>query len=76
MRAHLRGKDANLPFVMGVYPMSADETVRLAVIDFDESAWRRDALLVVRKARELALPPALLVRGREPRVSDRTDAHG
>lgn len=62
VRAHLRGKDANLrPFVMGIYPMSADETVRLAVIDFDESAWRRDALLVVRKARELALPPALEV---------------
>ena len=37
----------------GVYPMSADETVRLAVVDFDESAWRRDALLVARKMRAM-----------------------
>ena len=37
VRWHLRGRDSAMkPFVMGVYPMSADETVRLAVVDFDE----------------------------------------
>ena len=60
VRWHLRGKDADKkPFVMGLYPMATDETVRFAVIDFDEASWRRDALLVVRKARELELPVAL-----------------
>lgn len=60
VRWHLRGKDADLrPFVMGLYPMATDETVRLSVIDFDEASWRRDALFVVRKARELELPVAL-----------------
>ena len=60
VRWHLRGRDSAMkPFVMGVYPMSADETVRLAVVDFDESAWRRDALLVARKMRAMGLPVAL-----------------
>lgn len=60
VRCHLRGRDdAMKPFVMGIYPMLGDETVRLAVIDFDESAWRRDALLVVRKMRAMGLPAAL-----------------
>ena len=52
IRWHLRGKDADMKnFVMGIYPMEADETIRVAVIDFDESSWRRDAILTVRKAR-------------------------
>ncbi|MGN0833960.1 MAG: TOTE conflict system archaeo-eukaryotic primase domain-containing protein [Kiritimatiellia bacterium] len=60
VRWHLRGKDADMkPFVMGIYPMEADETVRVAVIDFDESSWRRDALFTVRKARVLGLSVAL-----------------
>ena len=60
IRWHLRGKDADMKtFVMGIYPMEADETVRVAVIDFDESSWRRDAILTVRKARELGLTVAL-----------------
>ncbi len=60
VRWHLRGKDAALkPFVMGCYPMAKDETVRFAVMDFDEAAWRRDTLLVVRKARSLGLPVAV-----------------
>ena len=60
IRWHLRGKDADMKnFVMGIYPMEADETVRVAVIDFDESSWRRDAILTVRKARELGLSVAL-----------------
>ena len=60
IRWHLRGKDADMKnFVMGIYPMEADETVRVAVIDFDESSWRRDAIPTVRKARELGLSVAL-----------------
>ena len=37
----------------------ADETVSFAVIDFDKSSWRRDALAVVWKLREVGLPVAL-----------------
>ena len=60
IRWHLRGKDGyGKPFEMGAYPMSKDETVTFAVIDFDKLAWRRDALLVVKKIRELGLPVAL-----------------
>ena len=47
------------PFVMGAYPMEPNETVRFAVIDFDKSDWRRDALFVVREARAQGLSPAL-----------------
>ena len=60
VRWHLRGFDSdNKPFEMGVYPMDTDETVSFAVIDFDKSSWRRDALAVVRKVREVGLPVAL-----------------
>jgi hypothetical protein len=41
---HLRGTDANgAPFVMGVYPMLADNTCSFLAADFDEGGWRRDA---------------------------------
>jgi hypothetical protein len=41
---HLRGTDANgAPFVMGVYPMLADNTCLFLAADFDEGEWRRDA---------------------------------
>src|SRR5258708_5554597 len=41
---HLRGTDANgAPFVMGVYPMLADNTCSFLAADFDEGEWRRDA---------------------------------
>ena len=60
VRWHLRGFDAeNKPFEIGVYPMETDETVSFAVIDFDKSSWRRDALAVIRKVREVGLPVAL-----------------
>ena len=60
IRWHLRGKDTNRkPFEMGAYPMAKDETVTFAVIDFDESSWRRDTLYVLRKARDSGLPAAL-----------------
>ena len=60
VRWHLRGFDSdNKPFEMGIYPMDTDETVSFAVIDFDKSSWRRDALAVVQKVREVGLPVAL-----------------
>ena len=41
---HLRGTDANgAPFVMGVYPMLADNTCSFLAADFDEGEWQRDA---------------------------------
>ena len=41
---HLRGTGSNgSPFVMGVYPMLADNTCSLLAADFDEGEWRRDA---------------------------------
>jgi hypothetical protein len=40
---HLRGTGANgSPFVMGVYPMLADNTCSFLAADFDEGEWRRD----------------------------------
>jgi superfamily II DNA or RNA helicase len=41
---HLRRTGANgSPFVMGVYPMLADNTCSFLAADFDEGEWRRDA---------------------------------
>jgi hypothetical protein len=41
---HLRGTGTNgSPFVMGVYPMLADNTCSFLAADFDEGEWRRDA---------------------------------
>ncbi len=39
--------------------MAENETVRFAVIDFDEAAWRRDSIYVARKARTLGLAAAV-----------------
>src|SRR5882724_6352975 len=40
---HLRGTDANgTPFVMGVYPMLADNTCSFLAADFDERDWREE----------------------------------
>ena len=56
---HLRGTGAKgKPFVMGVYPLSNDDTVRFAAIDFDKSSWRADVHSVVQVLRELDLPVA------------------
>ena len=60
VRAHLRGRDMDgKPFVMGVYPMQENESVRFAALDFDESSWRRDVSMVVKTVRKLGLPVAL-----------------
>lgn len=56
---HLRGTDAKgKNFVMGVYPLSKDDTVRFAAIDFDKASWRADVHSVVQVLRELDLPVA------------------
>ena len=40
---HLRGtKQDGTPFVMGVYPMLADDSCWFLAADFDEGEWRRD----------------------------------
>jgi len=57
--AHLRGKDVRgRPFTMGLYPLLADDTVRLAVLDFDKRSWRADSWSVCRILQELGLPVA------------------
>lgn len=56
---HLRGKDEKgEPFVMGVYPLLADDTVKFAAIDFDKASWRADVHSVIEVLRELELPVA------------------
>lgn len=59
LEAHLRGKDAQMKeFVMGVYPLLADDTVRFAALDFDKKTWRSDSNSVCKTIRELGLPVA------------------
>lgn len=56
---HLRGRDSRgKPFVMGCYPLLADDTVKIAAIDFDNSSWRSDTSAVAEVLRELGLPVA------------------
>ena len=56
---HLRGKDEEGGlFVMGVYPLLADDTVKFAAIDFDKASWRADVHSVIEVLRELAIPVA------------------
>lgn len=44
--------------VIGVYPMVEQTRCRFIVLDFDEAEWKRDALAVIKTARELAIPVA------------------
>lgn len=56
---HLRGADEKgAPFVMGVYPLLTDDTVKFAAIDFDKASWRADIHSVIAVLRELDLPIA------------------
>ena len=56
---HLRGKDGKgKPFVIGVYPMHEDDTVRFAAIDFDKSSWRTDSYSTIKVLENLGLPIA------------------
>lgn len=59
VEAHLRGHDAaGRPFVLGVYPLLADDTVRFAAIDFDKASWRSDSASVCATLRTLGWPVA------------------
>src|SRR5258705_812461 len=57
---HLRGTDANgAPFVMGVYPMLADNTCSFLAADFDEGEWRRDAFAFRNSCERHGIPVAI-----------------
>ena len=57
---HLRGTDANgAPFVMGVYPMLADNTCSFLAADFDEGEWRRDVFAFRETCQRHKIPVAI-----------------
>jgi superfamily II DNA or RNA helicase len=57
---HLRGVDANgAPFVMGVYPMIADDTCSFLAADFDEGEWRRDVFAFRETCQRHNIPVAI-----------------
>jgi superfamily II DNA or RNA helicase len=57
---HLRGTDAKgAPFVMGVYPMLADNTCSFLAADFDEGEWRRDAFAFRDSCERHGIPVAI-----------------
>jgi superfamily II DNA or RNA helicase len=57
---HLRGTDANgALFVMGVYPMLADNTCSFLAADFDEGEWRRDVFAFRETCQRHKIPVAI-----------------
>ena len=57
---HLRGTAVNgAPFVMGVYPMLADNTCSFLAADFDEGEWRRDAFAFRESCERYEIPVAI-----------------
>lgn len=57
---HLRGTGANgAPFVMGVYPLLADNTCSFLAADFDEGEWRRDAFAFRDSCERHGIPVAI-----------------
>ena len=57
---HLRGTDTNgAPFVMGVYPMLADNTCSFLAADFDEGEWRRDVFAFRETCQRHEIPVAI-----------------
>jgi hypothetical protein len=53
-----RGKEAD-DYVVGVYPLSSDETCRFLAADFDGDAWVADALAYLHACRAKCVPAAL-----------------
>ena len=51
---HLSGK-----ITIGVYPLLVDETCWFLAVDFDQKAWREDALAFVESCRDWNVPAAL-----------------
>src|SRR5258708_19364349 len=57
---HLRVTDPNCaPFVMGVYPMLADNACSFLAADFDEGDWRRDAFAFRDACERRGIPVAI-----------------
>jgi hypothetical protein len=57
---HLRGTDAKeSPFIMGVYPMLADNTCSFLAADFDEGEWRRDVFAFRETCERHKIPVAI-----------------
>ena len=57
---HLRGTNANgTPFVMGVYPMLADNTCSFLAADFDDGEWRRDVFAFGDSCERHGIPVAI-----------------
>jgi superfamily II DNA or RNA helicase len=57
---HLRGTGANgAPFVLGVYPMLADNTCSFLAADFDEGEWRRDVFAFRDSCERHGIPVAI-----------------
>jgi hypothetical protein len=57
---HLRGTGSNgSPFVMGVYPMLADNTCSFLAADFDEGEWRRDVFAFRETCERQKIPVAI-----------------
>jgi superfamily II DNA or RNA helicase len=60
IRWHLSGQDAGgHEFVVGVYPMLADETCFFLAVDFDKATWQEDSKAFLDTCRYLELPAAL-----------------
>ena len=60
VRQHLSGRDdLGREFVMGLYPLLADETCYLLAVDLDGDAWQEDAGALRETCQRLALPAAL-----------------
>lgn len=60
IRWHLSGRDdAGEPFVVGVYPMSLDETCFFLAVDFDKSDWLADSTAFMATSQRMDLPAAL-----------------
>ena len=59
---HLRGRregDKEREFVVGVYPLLADETCYFLAVDFDGASWQEDAKAVLGACHELEVPAAV-----------------
>jgi ribosome-associated toxin RatA of RatAB toxin-antitoxin module len=57
---HLRGSMPDgSPFVMGVYPMLADDTCWFLAADFDEGEWQRDVSAFAETCRHQGVPIAI-----------------
>ena len=66
IRDHLRGErdeEHGREFVVGIYPLLADETCWFLALDFDGPSWREDAAALLGACRELEVP-AVLERSR------------